>query len=59
MTIVNAYAATEKNGTLKPFQYELGEIGDYEIDIDVKHCGICHNFSLKFDDLRTKLILNK
>ncbi len=42
MTIVNAYAAMEKNGTFSPFQYELGEIGSYEVDIAVKHCGICH-----------------
>lgn len=43
MTIVNAYAATEINGTFSPFQYELGEIGAYEVDIAVKHCGICHS----------------
>ncbi|BAQ60212.1 alcohol dehydrogenase [Geminocystis sp. NIES-3708] len=43
MTTVNAYAASEVDGTLKPFQYELGEIGAYEVDIAVKHCGICHS----------------
>lgn len=40
--IVNAYAATEKNGELKPFEYELGPIGPQEVDISVEHCGICH-----------------
>ncbi|MBL1210456.1 NAD(P)-dependent alcohol dehydrogenase [Geminocystis sp. GBBB08] len=43
MTTVNAYAAREVDGSLKPFQYELGEIGAYEVDIAVKHCGICHS----------------
>lgn len=39
---VNAYAATEKNGELKPFEYELGPIGPQDVDISVEHCGICH-----------------
>ncbi len=39
---VNAYAATEKNGELKPFEYELGPIGAQDVDIAVEHCGICH-----------------
>jgi uncharacterized zinc-type alcohol dehydrogenase-like protein len=43
MTIVNAYAATEENGELKPFEYELGPIGPQEVDIAVDHCGICHS----------------
>jgi uncharacterized zinc-type alcohol dehydrogenase-like protein len=43
MTIVDAYAATKASGTLEPFQYELSEIGPYEVDIAVKHCGICHS----------------
>ncbi len=41
--IVNAYAASEKNGPLKPFQYELGPIGPQDVDISVEHCGICHS----------------
>ena len=43
MTIVNAYSAIEVGGKLKPFQYELGEIGAYEVDIAVEYCGICHS----------------
>ncbi|MCB9850041.1 MAG: NAD(P)-dependent alcohol dehydrogenase [Phycisphaerales bacterium] len=43
MTKVHAYAATEVNGTLEPFEYELGPIGPYEVDIAVEHCGICHS----------------
>lgn len=40
--IVKAYAATEKNGELKPFEYEFGPIGPQDVDISVEHCGICH-----------------
>lgn len=43
MTTVNAYAASEAGSELTPFQYELPDIGAYEIDIAVKHCGICHS----------------
>ncbi|AFZ55182.1 MAG: NAD(P)-dependent alcohol dehydrogenase [Geminocystis sp.] len=43
MTIVNAYAAHETGGLLKPFQYQLPPIGAYEVDIQVQHCGICHS----------------
>jgi uncharacterized zinc-type alcohol dehydrogenase-like protein len=40
---VNAYAATEAQGELKPYTYELGEIGAEEVDIKVAYCGICHS----------------
>lgn len=43
MTTVHAYAATEVNGTLAPFEYELGAIGAHDVDIQVEHCGICHS----------------
>lgn len=43
MTLVNAYAAHEVGGLLKPFQYQLPDIGAYEVDIQVHHCGICHS----------------
>jgi len=41
--IVNAYAASEKNGELKPFEFELGPLGPKDVDISVEHCGICHS----------------
>ena len=41
--IVNAYAAQTAAGPLKPFQYELGDIGAEEVDIAIRHCGICHS----------------
>lgn len=43
MTTVHAYAATEANGLLKPFEYELDPIGPHDVDIDIEHCGICHS----------------
>jgi uncharacterized zinc-type alcohol dehydrogenase-like protein len=33
----------ETNGLLEPFEYELGPIGPYDVDIDVENCGICHS----------------
>lgn len=43
MTTVHAYAAHQENGTLEPFEYELGPIGPHEVDIEVHSCGICHS----------------
>lgn len=40
---VNAYAAHEKGGNLSPFQYELGTLGNEEVDIKVHYCGLCHS----------------
>ena len=40
---VKAYAANEAAAALQPFEYELGEIGDEQVDIAVSHCGICHS----------------
>ncbi|RKN79725.1 NADPH-dependent aldehyde reductase Ahr [Ulvibacterium marinum] len=43
MTTVNAYAATEANGQLKPFQYQLDGLGGEEVAIKVHYCGMCHS----------------
>ena len=43
MTLVRAYAASKVGGTLEPFEYELGPIDSYDVDIAVEHCGICHS----------------
>ncbi len=40
---INAYAAMEPKGKLKPYSYELGEIGSEQVDIKVSYCGICHS----------------
>jgi D-arabinose 1-dehydrogenase-like Zn-dependent alcohol dehydrogenase len=43
MTTVNAYAANEAGGKLKPFKYELPKLGSDQVDIKVLYCGICHS----------------
>jgi uncharacterized zinc-type alcohol dehydrogenase-like protein len=40
---VNAYAAEAAAAPLRPFQYELGELGAEQVDIAVQNCGICHS----------------
>lgn len=50
MTTVHAYAATQANGVLEPFEYELGLIGPEEVDIAVESCGICHSDLSMLDD---------
>ena len=41
--MIKAYAAFEPKGELKPYEYEPGELGAFEVEIDVDHCGICHS----------------
>jgi alcohol/geraniol dehydrogenase (NADP+) len=35
--MVQAYAAHEAGGKLEPFEYELGPLKPYEVEIDVDH----------------------
>ncbi len=41
--MINAYAATEAGAKLEPFEYDPGELGPREVEIDVDYCGICHS----------------
>ena len=41
--MIKAYAATEAGGELKPFEYDPGPLGRYEVEIEVESCGICHS----------------
>lgn len=43
MITVNAFAANEPAGILKPFKYELPELGSDQVDIKVHYCGLCHS----------------
>ena len=43
MLKVNAYAAHEAGGQLEPFQYELPDLGNEQVDIKVYYCGLCHS----------------
>ena len=40
---IKAYAAKAPGEPLVPFEYEIGEIGEDQVDIDVSSCGICHS----------------
>jgi uncharacterized zinc-type alcohol dehydrogenase-like protein len=41
--MIRAYAAFEAGGELQPFEYDPGELGQNEVEIDVDFCGICHS----------------
>ncbi|PLY00590.1 MAG: alcohol dehydrogenase [Desulfuromonas sp.] len=41
--MIKAYAASEAGGELQPFEYDPGDIGPHEVEIDVEYCGICHS----------------
>lgn len=41
--MIKAYAAYEPKGELKPFEYDPGQLGNDEVEIDVQCCGICHS----------------
>jgi len=43
MLKVNAYAAHQAGGKLEPFQYELPDLGNEQVDIKVHYCGLCHS----------------
>ena len=38
-----AYAVMDAKGELKPFEYDPGELGPEQVEIDVQYCGICHS----------------
>lgn len=39
----HAYAATTPHASLEPFEYNPGDLGSEEVEIEVSHCGICHS----------------
>lgn len=41
--MTTGFAATEAGGKLKEFQYDLGPLGDHQVDVKVDYCGICHS----------------
>ena len=40
---VSGYATHGPHEKLKPFSYEMGELGSEQVDIRVINCGICHS----------------
>ncbi len=43
MTLIRAYVAKEAGAALEPFEYEVGELGPEEVELEVLSCGICHS----------------
>lgn len=41
--MIQAYAAHESGGKLEPFEYDPGDLGPGQVEIDVLACGICHS----------------
>jgi uncharacterized zinc-type alcohol dehydrogenase-like protein len=41
--MIKAFAAFEPGGPLKPFEYDPGPMGAHDVEIAVRHCGICHS----------------
>jgi uncharacterized zinc-type alcohol dehydrogenase-like protein len=35
--MINAYAALEQGGELKPFSFDPGELGEHQVEIDVAY----------------------
>ena len=41
--MINAYATLEAGAKLTPYQYDPGPLGDHEVEIEMRYCGICHS----------------
>jgi len=43
MPTFHAYAANAAGGPFQPFDFDPGELGREEVEIEVSHCGICYS----------------
>lgn len=41
--MTKGYAATRPGGQLELIEYDLGPLGDHQVDIKVEYCGVCHS----------------
>jgi uncharacterized zinc-type alcohol dehydrogenase-like protein len=41
--MTKGYAATKPGGRLDVFEYDLGPLGDHQVDVKVDYCGICYS----------------
>jgi len=41
--MIKAYAALRAGAKLEPFEYDPGLLNSDDVEIDIKHCGICHS----------------
>ncbi|MGA7075542.1 MAG: NAD(P)-dependent alcohol dehydrogenase [Halobacteriota archaeon] len=47
---IHAFAAQGPGAALQPFDYEPLQLGPYDIDVKVSHCGVCHSDVHLIDD---------
>jgi uncharacterized zinc-type alcohol dehydrogenase-like protein len=40
---INALAAREASGKLTPFSFDPGPLGEEQVEIEVRYCGVCHS----------------
>src|SRR5471030_1310573 len=38
-----SYAGFDASSDLKPYAFDRREVGDSDVHIDVKYCGVCHS----------------
>ena len=41
--MAKGFAATQAGGLLEFFEYDLGQLGDHQVEVKVDYCGICHS----------------
>ncbi len=41
--MTKGYAAATPGGSLELIEYDLGPLGDHQVDIKVEYCGLCHS----------------
>ena len=41
--MTKGYAAAKPGGPLELIEYDLGPLGDHQVDVKVEYCGICHS----------------
>jgi alcohol/geraniol dehydrogenase (NADP+) len=41
--MTKGYAAARPGGQLEQIEYDLGALGDHQVEIKVEYCGICHS----------------
>lgn len=39
----HGYVANSKGQALQPFEYKPDSLGDWDVDVKISHCGVCHS----------------
>ncbi len=40
---IDSFAAMQPKSPLQPYPYEPIALGDFDIELEITHCGICHS----------------